>query len=56
MISETKNTGILNYGFEGIAEEADFNTAEVKVLPKNCLKRCAGARTRRVRMEECVKM
>lgn len=56
MISGTKDTGICNYGFEGIADEADFNTAEVRGLPKNCLKRCAGVGTRRVRVEECVKM
>lgn len=42
--------------FEGIEEAAHFNAVEVKVLPKNDLKRCAGVRTRRLRMEECVKM
>lgn len=30
MVSETKDTVISNYVFEGIAEKADFNTAEVK--------------------------
>lgn len=46
----------LKFGFEGIAEEACLNAAEVKVLPKNYLKRRAGVRTRRLSMEECVKM
>lgn len=30
LVSETKDTVISNYVFEGIAEKADFNTAEVK--------------------------